>query len=313
MLYGKYKFCCCLDNTANLPAYKGSTFRGILGHALKKVVCALKQQDCDQCLLQQSCLYSLVFETPQSTTKKNNPRFPTPPHPFVIEPPLTSQTHYPEGSYFKSNLLLFGEYNSKLPYFIYAFDCMGKIGIGKRINGKRGKFTLKKVLYDDQLIYKSNEHKVKMPDALQSLSFIDLNNISGEKKRIKLELHTPLRLKFRNHLQAELPFHIFVRAMLRRISSLFFYYGNGEPSFDYKNLIHEANQIQIVDSSLKWFDWRRYSNRQDQALLMGGITGSIVYEGNMAKYLPLIEVSSKIHLGKQSTFGLGKISAELII
>jgi len=255
----------------------------------------------------------LVFEAPQSTTKNNNPRFPTTPHPFVIEPPQSSQTHYPGGSYLKYNLLLFGEYNSKLPYFIYAFDCMGKIGIGKRINGKRGKFTLKKVKYGDQLIYEKNERKVTMPDALQSLSFIDLNNISGEEKRLKLELHTPLRVKFRNQLQTELPFHILVRAMLRRISSLFFYYGNGEPSFDYKSLIREANQIQIVDSNLKWFDWRRYSNRQEQAMLMGGITGSIVYEGNFAKYLPLIEVCSKIHLGKQSTFGLGKISAELIV
>ena len=133
MLYGKYKFCCCLDNDAILPAYKGSTFRGVFGHALKKVVCALKQQDCHQCLLQQSCLYSLVFEAPQSVTKSNNPRFPTTPHPFVIEPPLTSQTQYPEGSYFKYNLLLFGEYNSKLPYFIYAFDCMGKIGIEREL------------------------------------------------------------------------------------------------------------------------------------------------------------------------------------
>jgi hypothetical protein len=113
-------------------------------------------------------------------------------------------------------------------------------------------------------------------------------------------------------LQAELPFHIFVRAMLRRISSLFYYYGNGEPSFDYKSLIHEASQIKIVDSSLNWFDWRRYSNRQDQAMLMGGITGSIVYEGNLDKYLPLIDVCTIVHLGKQSTFGLGKISAEFI-
>jgi hypothetical protein len=313
MRFGKYRFICRLENDAILPAYKGSTFRGVFGHALKKVTCALKQKECDKCLLQQSCLYSLVFEAPHSTNKNSNPRFPTPPHPFVIEPPLTSQTHYPDGSYLKYNLLLFGEYNTKLPYFIYAFDCMGKIGIGKRIKGMRGKFSLKRVQSDDQLIYENHECKVKIPDTLQSLSFNDLNNIPGESKRLRLNLHTPLRLKFRNQLQAELPFHILVRATLRRISSLFFYYGNGEPSFDYKSLIHEANQIQIVDSDLKWIDWRRYSNRQDQAMLMGGITGSIVYEGKLSKYLPLIKICSKVHLGKQSTFGLGKITAELIV
>ena len=176
----------------------------------------------------------------------------------------------------------------------------------------RGKYSLEKVQYDGHLIYENHESKVKIPDALASLSFKDLDNVSDKAMRLKLNFHTPLRLKFRNQLQAKLPFHILVRAMLRRISSLFFYYGNGEPPLDYKSLTHEANQIQIVDSNLKWFDWRRYSNRQDQAMLMGGITGSIVYEGKLSKYLPFIEVCSKVHLGKQSTFGLGTITAELI-
>ena len=42
MLYGKYRFSCRLENDAVLPFYKGSTFRGVFGIALKKVVCAGK-------------------------------------------------------------------------------------------------------------------------------------------------------------------------------------------------------------------------------------------------------------------------------
>jgi len=41
MFYGKYKFLCRLKDDANLPYYKGSTFRGVFGRALKRVVCAL--------------------------------------------------------------------------------------------------------------------------------------------------------------------------------------------------------------------------------------------------------------------------------
>jgi len=36
MIYGKYQFLCRLENEAILPYYKGSTFRGVFGHAMKK-------------------------------------------------------------------------------------------------------------------------------------------------------------------------------------------------------------------------------------------------------------------------------------
>jgi len=39
LLYGKYAFSCILLDDAHLPPFKGSTFRGVFGHALKKVVC----------------------------------------------------------------------------------------------------------------------------------------------------------------------------------------------------------------------------------------------------------------------------------
>ena len=66
MLYGRYHFFCPLETEAILPPYKGSTFRGVFGHALKKVVCALKRQECPQCLLKEKCVYALVFETQEA-------------------------------------------------------------------------------------------------------------------------------------------------------------------------------------------------------------------------------------------------------
>jgi hypothetical protein len=138
MLYGKYRFFCNLETKASLPPYKGSTFRGVFGRALKKVVCALKRQECGQCLLKQRCVYALVFETSKAIEAPEGSRIVSPPHPFVIEPPLTTETEFSKGTSFDFNLLLFGELNNSLPYFIYAFDQMGKIGIGKKIDGKRG-------------------------------------------------------------------------------------------------------------------------------------------------------------------------------
>ena len=98
MLYGQYRFHCRLDRDAALPAYKGSTFRGAFGIALKQVVCALKRRSCDGCLLRGQCLYTRVFETPLALAPEKESRMAQVPHPFVIQPPATEQTDFPAGA-----------------------------------------------------------------------------------------------------------------------------------------------------------------------------------------------------------------------
>jgi len=312
MLYENYQFLCRLTDEAMLPCYKGSTFRGgVFGRALKRVVCALKRQECDQCLLKKRCVYAMVFETQDTMDTPECSRIAAAPHPFVIEPPLTMETRFSEGSSFDFRLLLFGEANRNLPYFIYAFEQMGKIGIGKRVNGKRGHFSLEQVKAGEKPIYSSADQTLKTENP-PILSLKDNGEFQKRTFRLRLSMITPLRLKFENRLKADLPFHVLVRAMLRRMSSLYNFYGEGEPSLDYRGLVKKAMDVKIVDEDLNWFDWRRYSFRQDKAMLMGGMVGSVTYEGDMGEYMPLIEFCSKVHLGKQTSFGPGKIQAEIV-
>jgi CRISPR/Cas system endoribonuclease Cas6 (RAMP superfamily) len=67
----------------------------------------------------------------------------------------------------------------------------------------------------------------------------------------------------------------------------------------------------VKDAALRWFDWERYSNRQNTRMFMGGMIGSITYEGDLGKYLPLLDFASKVHIGKQTTFGMGKMSFDV--
>ena len=311
MIFGRYEFTCRLETDAELPYYKGSTFRGVFGRALKQVVCALKRQECNDCMLRQKCVYATVFEPPPPGNAKDS-RMAAPPHPFVIEPPLTIKTHYPAGSSFDFSLLLMGEANNYLPYFIYAFDQMGKIGIGKKLNDGRGRFVLETVRSNDAVIYTSDSQKLNMNGNLKKLVLEPPENLPDPTLRLKLTLETPLRLKFDNRLQAALPFHVLVRAMLRRVSSLMNAFGDGEPALDYPGLVKRAEAVQIADNHLSWYDWERYSFRQDEKMLMGGMAGSVTYEGSIGEFLPLFEFCEQVHLGKQTTFGLGKIRTELL-
>ena len=309
MHYGRYVFTCVFEDEAALPPYKGSTLRGIFGHALKKIVCALKKQDCADCLLADRCIYPTVFEISEKVRESGGrKRIAQPPHPYVIEPPEDTKTHYQKGDLLNFSLLLFGAACDNIAYFIHAFDQIGGTGIGKRINGKGATFALNEVCADDDLIYSKKDGKIKKQAKAGDLSLSDL--IETPKTGlfdIELELATPLRLKYQNGLKADLPFDVLTRAMLRRISSLFEYHGGGEPPLDYRGLIRRARQVEIKESHIGWYDWRRYSNRQEQAMMMGGMVGKIIYKDVPGEYLPLLRFCELAHLGKATTFGLGKI------
>jgi hypothetical protein len=307
MLFGNYRFNCRFEGDAELPAFKGSTFRGVFGIALKRVVCALKRQDCPDCILRERCLYTRVFETALAQGGRDAGRNSVIPHPFVIEPPPETTTRYGKGDAFECGLILFGEFNHMLPYFVYAFEQMGSIGVGRRINGSRGGFRLLEVKSDGQAIYSNSDGKLKTADAAQPIPAPLPREGSGGKRRVNIRLETPLRFKQGNRLSDGLPFEALVRNMLRRASSLMETYGEGEPPLDYRGMVARAGAIVVEKSDLRWTDWERFSNRQDRAMSLGGLTGAVTYKGPMDEFLPLIEFSEKVHIGKQTSFGLGKM------
>lgn len=305
MLYGRYLFQLVFNSLTLLPPFKGSTFRGVFGIALKKVICPLKKQDCTLCLLRGRCIYLEIFEKPPATDK---PGIPSPPHPFILEPPLSYQTEYQPGEGFALNLILLGTANENLPYFVYAVEQMGRQGIGKKTAGKRSTFRLKEIRNGDRLVYDSAKGDFYRPEPQQlALENFEREIVGQRWERLSLRLLTPLRLKFENRLQAELPFHVLIRAALRRIAQLNQHFGDGEPKLDYTGLVARAHEVKIERADLRWFDWKRYSNRQEQSMLMGGMIGEITYRGDLTEFLPLLRYCEKVHLGKATTFGLGQI------
>jgi hypothetical protein len=300
MLYGEYRLRAVFEEAAILPPFKGSTFRGGFGQALKKVVCALKKEQCQDCLLRERCVYFTVFEVPSKPGKA------TPPHPFVIEPSLSAATHFKAGDSFDFGLLLFGSANNYLPYFVYAFEHMGKMGLGRRINGKRPAFRLHTVTSGEEVLYEAGTGILKNAP-VTDLKMAEFDPGCKDVGGATLILQTPLRLKYHNRLSAQLPFHVLVRAALRRISALNKYFGEGEPPLDYKGLVIRAREMRVTGSTLRWFDISRYSNRQQASMLIGGMVGSVTYQGNLKEFIPLLRYCEKVHLGKATTFGLGKI------
>jgi hypothetical protein len=259
--------------------------------------------------LRNDCLYARMFGLPPPT-EKAAANASAEPHPFVLEPPLEEKTVYQPGETITIGLILFGEINRRLPYFIYAFDEMGRIGMGRRVGKNPARFVLEQVRLKNETIYRKGHGDIRVPENPPTLK-LNGSHSGCDVDLLTVQLVSPLRFKTDNRIGAELAFEQLVRLALRRTSALLRAFGNGEPALDYPGLIATASTVQTVSEELQWNDWEHYSNRQRRRIPTGGLIGRIVFAGELGQFMPIVEFGSKVHLGKNTTHGLGQISIHL--
>lgn len=299
----KYNFTLKAKEELQLPPYKGSTLRGGFGITFRSVCCVNKDiKLCKDCGLREKCTYAYVFETSPYRDAVKLRNLAEIPRPFVIEPPVETKTIYRKDEMLNFGLMLIGRAIDYLPFFIFTFKELGDIGIGK----KRAEFELLQVdnAYQET-IYQSQDGTLRNFDSQIELDR-SFNSLLPSTDSLSISFITPTRIKFKNDLVVKPEFHIFIRALLHRISALAYFHCEEELDVDYNLLISRAERIKIKKVNLRWLDWERYSSRQNTRMKMGGFVGEITYAGNLSEFLPLIFLGQYTHVGKNCTFGLGK-------
>lgn len=305
----------------HLPEYKGAVFRGGFGYQFKKIVCVQRNiSDCKGCMIEKTCIYSYIFETPLPEDSEKLRLYRTVPHPFVIEPPQEDRQFINKHDLFQFNVTLIGKAICYLPYIIYTFIELGKAGIGAKPittdkttkHPPRGKFNLKEVQslnMDGQTQSIYNHEQQTIDNNYPILEAANLNHIKTKDKNrneIAINFITPCRIRYDRKISNNLEFHIIIRNLLRRVSSLSYFHCNKELECDYKAIIEEAQKIKTINSNLKWYNWDRFSTRQKQRMKLGGLLGNVAYQGNITPFLQLLRLGEYLHVGKSTSFGLGR-------
>lgn len=280
-----------------LPPYKGSALRGGFGLAFKQVAC-VGRGECSTCMLRTSCVYSYIFETPPPPDTEVMRKYPYAPHPFVLEPPLDGRTEYSPGDPLSFGLVLVGRAVDYLPYFIFTFSELGKLGLGRN----RGKFSLVgawEVLPDgEEQVYDGEKFRRPRPWRPSAEGPLEV-------REVVLTFLTPTRIKYRERLASKLDFHVLIRSLLRRISLLSYFHCGRELKLDFRGLIRRAQEVELAESELAWYDWGRYSGRQGARIKLGGFVGKVRFRGKLGEFMPLLLTGQEVHVGKGTSFGLG--------
>ncbi len=285
----------------HLHYYAGSQLRGAFGHALRATACMTRQKDCKACPLYRSCAYTEVFETPAPEQHRLQ-KFSQIPNPFIIEPPPLGARTYRRGETLSFHFVLLGHALRHLPLAVYAWQraLQQHEGVG------HGNARLEGVAYlppahEAQPVFADG---LLQPPQVQTIPAVALDGVAA------IHFTTPLRLNSQGKIQGNaMTARDLLMALARRYWLLAEFHQASPPAVDFKRLGEQAEAVAL-EGELSWRDWRRYSSRQRQEMVLGGVIGKVRLRGELAPFADLLAAGQWLHLGKNASFGLGQYALE---
>ena len=289
-----------------LPAWLGSALRGAFGSALRKTTCTQKGKKCEDCMLRDTCVYSVLFESFLPDGAKRLKSQDKIPHPYILRP-LQPGGGFRAGHELGFELSLIGKAVSFFEFVIAAVQKMGEQGMGEAHTN----FELLSVhdsLDHDATLWDVN-HGNKLAALPTPESVLDIGEKVPPSNKIQLNLMTPLILKKNGDLNMRPSFREISRSILGRISSLLFFHCDTdlEQYLDFRKVLQDAQSVKELEIKIHKETLKRWSNRQKKIIYLHGISGHLRYEGDSVEELwPYLLAGQYIHMGNSTVFGLGR-------
>jgi hypothetical protein len=127
-------------------------------------------------------------------------------------------------------------------------------------------------------------------------------------RRVRVNFLSPTELKN----QARPDFGPLFARIRDRISTLRALYGSGPLEIDFKSMCERAKAIRMTRCDLVNVEAARFSRSSSQHHPLSGFTGIVEYEGDLAEFLPYLEIAGYTGVGRQTVWGKGEISIETL-
>ncbi len=293
-----YAFDFTAGRDGELPTFPGSAIRGAFGHALKRLVCVMRNRPCDGCPLESSCLYTTIFETRPAPSGKIMVRGNRPPHPFVLRVSFVRPRHLKEGDRLEVSVNLYGNAVAAYPFVLRAMEEAGKRGLGP----DRLPFRLESIRQVDGRERWSSSKAYPEPVIRGAPQAV------GSSCRWRIA--TPLRLRSggkpidHNRLAPR----DLAMPILRRLMLLVRHYGNPGQFNVPQDMSAKAETLRFTCRDLSWKRLQRYSSRQSATHSVSGLMGVVGLDySNAPEWGPVLAWAPAIHVGKATSMGLGRV------
>lgn len=300
----RYRFEWRAVTRVRLPDYAGSMLRGAFGHALRQLACMTRQKECAGCPLLATCPYPAIFAPPPPAAHALQ-KFSAIPVPYVIEPPEFGSRLLAPGESFSFGIVLVGRALRELPLVILSW----RRALARGVGAGDGTAELVNVVHCGT----GGETEVHRPDTgvvadhEQSITLQPTADGGAIPDRAILHILTPLRLQQNGRAlpPEKLDARTLLMALVRRANLLAEFHGDGPLAEDFSALLAACAEIRD-EKRLVWRDWTRYSSRQQQKMVLGGVVGEWTLEGPLGPFARFLDLGQWLHVGKEAAFGLGR-------
>lgn len=269
---------CC--ETVSLPEYLGSTLRGAVGWSLSS----------------NREVYSYLYENGKRSKGSMDIV-----NPYVIDLPRYHSV-YRRGDELRFQFVLIGEAIHYTSDFIRELMKTEFLELG----ADRKRFEIIEIMQGNllQTIWKKGYGKI-----VQSRYEVLEDDIYKNVTRCSVLLITPLRIRKKGCLVSEIDFPAIIRNITKRISQITERYGGYIDEQEAARICDYARQIQETSREFSLKEIERYSSRRDSIMDVSGMMGSISCKGKLDDFTPWINAARILHIGRNVTFGYGKIDA----
>ena len=202
-------------------------------------------------------------------------------------------------------ILFIGRGIQSINAFITLLQQLGQQGL---FNGN-GQFLVEAVETQDasgtRMMLWSDGEKESMSPPVSDLYWL-LEQHTASAESVSLEIISPLRLLKQKKPLFKASFVDLFPFVLRRVSALLASHSGVEPINNPQRALRLAEEVQTIENSLQWQDWRQLqSELRTQEL--GGLLGKMRLQGEaLAEILWVLQLGSLFNVGKSATYGAGQ-------
>ncbi|MBU0969958.1 MAG: CRISPR system precrRNA processing endoribonuclease RAMP protein Cas6, partial [Proteobacteria bacterium] len=323
-----------LSFTTQVPLNTGELaplFRSRLGYILKGRFCPFpdyESRPCGPCPNTPDCLYIQLFaptcEAVDPACKGSGHCHADPPRSYALDAPARKATLM-KGETGLVELTLFGEkaiqYRrpimeslthaaaslpvSHIPHISRTHDLpeyplvpnSWQAVTPKQVNEK-----WQAVVGDEEQIL-GNGQGAPLADWVRSLPRPDMDRKNTGETLMKLNFRTPVQL---NRVSGNLTFTAFLKSIISRLRDLKRIYHPNNDMGEFSKKFYALSDRVTTFSNLALEERSWYSHHRQKNIHLGGLTGSLIFKGNLAPFLPLIAAGFLVGVGKKTVYGLGR-------
>ena len=314
----KFRFLLKPRDFIKLSSFAGSSLRKDFIPIFKQITCLEPHGDCKSCKMQDDCPYFISLEKGEGIPDPEYKRYQTPPKPFIFEPPLKRKTFYSKNEDLYFDLVLVGKALEFFPFYAAGIRRVGELGIGRN----QGKYSLNRILAFDLVNnviageFTFDSDKLKYDEDFSvplSEIYEKYESQYEEVNEINVSIVTPLRMKRLGNDNWHLYFKSLIKNIVTRIANLGHAYCDFDEFLHFPELIYNAGAVRTSKENLNWEDWRHPAmQNKNPNVRLGGYLGDLMYKGSISDFWPILKIGELIHIGKNTSFGLGRILVELI-